>query len=223
MGIIRVQHALQGQSNQPEDRYVNVFHFLPLIGSPSYSALATAIKGFYTTPVAPYSQAISQYLNGTADSAGASIKMYDLDDAKPRATVYEESYSPGTFGPGTFRNLPAEVAVCLSYSAAPASGVPISRRRGRIYIGPLSEEALASVTPSPGAIASRPMPALQNVILGAAVEMAETAAAADWGWVVYSPTNDSAAAIVTAWVDNAWDTQRRRGDKPTSRVTADII
>jgi hypothetical protein len=44
-------------------------------------------------------------------------------------------------------------------------------------------------------------------------------ASASWDWVVYSPTDDAYHEVANGWVDNAWDTQRRRGYKPTSRTT----
>jgi hypothetical protein len=39
----------------------------------------------------------------------------------------------------------------------------------------------------------------------------EANASVRWNWVAYSPTADEANQITNGWVDNAWDTQRRRG------------
>jgi hypothetical protein len=41
-------------------------------------------------------------------------------------------------------------------------------------------------------------------------------------WSVYSPTTGQNNAITNLWVDNEWDTQRRRGLRPTSRSVATI-
>jgi hypothetical protein len=37
-------------------------------------------------------------------------------------------------------------------------------------------------------------------------------------WVVYSPKLDAFAEVDNLWVDNAFDTQRRRGERPTART-----
>jgi len=44
-------------------------------------------------------------------------------------------------------------------------------------------------------------------------------AAADWTWVVYSTVDNAMYPVDNGWVDNSWDTQRRRGVKPTARYT----
>lgn len=220
MGIIRVQHAFQGVSLQPEDQYVNVFYFQPAASPGSLADLAAAVKSFYHTIPAGESTSLDKYLSGVADAPGASVKMYDLDDAIPRASIYEEFYNPSAFGAGASKNLPNEVALCLSYSAGPASGLPIARRRGRIYVGPFCENALIAAGGT--AAESGPNAELQFAIPKGAQSMAEVAAGIGYDWSVYSPSNLEAVSILSCWCDNAWDTQRRRGNKPTMRYTQTI-
>ena len=39
-------------------------------------------------------------------------------------------------------------------------------------------------------------------------------------WIVWSPTNDEAVHVTNAFVDDEWDTVRKRGLKPTARSTS---
>jgi hypothetical protein len=41
----------------------------------------------------------------------------------------------------------------------------------------------------------------------------------DVEWAIYSPTANLHKTITDIWVDDAWDTQRRRGLAPTTRDT----
>lgn len=216
MGILRVQHSLQGISGQAEDRYVNVFYFQPQVGAGTLAALSTAIKAYWSATPAAATYPLSHFMAGIGDTAGASVKMYDLDDPLPRAPVYSETYTPGGFGSGASKNLPSEVALCLSYSAGPASGLPIARRRGRMYIGPFCEFALGS---SGISFDSRPNDDLKMTIVESALELADTAAGNGYDWSVFSPTNNEAVSILTCWCNDAWDIQRRRGAAPSSRYS----
>jgi hypothetical protein len=40
----------------------------------------------------------------------------------------------------------------------------------------------------------------------------------DVDWVVYSRVTDTARKVTNWWVDDAWDIQRRRGLRPTTRT-----
>jgi hypothetical protein len=144
--------------------------------------------------------------------------MYNLIDAKPRAPIRDDIYTPGTFGSGTV-NLPDEVACCLSYSADPVSGIPIARRRGRVFIGPLCANVLGGSSLNTESV---PDSGFISTVTKAAGDLASIALAAGYVWSVFSPTLNAAAPISSAWVDNAWDTQRRRGNRPTSRTTIAI-
>jgi hypothetical protein len=64
----------------------------------------------------------------------------------------------------------------------------------------------------------RPTSALVTNMLRAIKDLRDAAqASVSWDWVVYSPTNSNQYVAHDAWVDNAWDTQRRRGLPPNSR------
>jgi hypothetical protein len=180
--------------------------------------VATAIKAFYATQAGGASAPLKSYMNTLADTAGATIKTYDLSQPSPRFPLREETYTPATLG-GSTQNLPSEVAVCLSYSAPGVSGVPLSHRRGRIFLGPLNDAAL---TPSAGTLDKRPIAAMRTNMVKAAQELAAVCFTAGHNWCVWSPTEQAGFEISKVWVDDAFDVQRRRGVTPTARTEGTI-
>jgi len=66
----------------------------------------------------------------------------------------------------------------------------------------------------------RPTPAMVTALAaaGGALLTASTAAAT-WAWLTYSTVAPGYTQVVNGWVDNEWDTQRRRGRAATSRTT----
>jgi hypothetical protein len=130
------------------------------------------------------------------------------------------SASPGNLA------LPREVALCGSFHGD-LSGVaeegagdtrPRARRRGRIYVGPLNVAATDSTNGSAngGALPS-------GFFIGRlAAAFAEFTAAAieDEGgrWVVASRADNAVYPVTAGWVDNEFDTQRRRGLDPSART-----
>jgi len=104
---------------------------------------------------------------------------------------------------------PREVALCLSFKGSPTgSGMPTGfnkKWRGRIYIGPLTQTTLDEERPDIG---------VRNTLLDLGGDIF-TAGGDGFVWAVGSEN----VQVSEAWVDNEWDTQRRRGLRPTSRVT----
>lgn len=222
MPVIKIQHSFQGISGVAEDQYVNTFHVLASsTDSDSLDGMAAAVRTFYNTMPSLGTHPLTWYLAGMADTVGERVKIYDLSDPIPRTPLFDESYTPsGSFG-NAMASLPSEVAACLSYAAAPTSGVPMSRLRGRIYIGPLSMSAADNLGPSD---AARPSAIFREDMVRSAKRLANDLATIDPVaiWVVYSPTSNTSHGIVRWWADDAWDTQRRRGDAPTTRFTMTI-
>lgn len=203
---------------QPEDRYVNVLYFQNVTPPGDLPALCAAVQGFYTSVPSGSTNALAYYLSGISGYPGSNIRVYDLDDTPPRAPLIDWPMPVGGHAGASSKNLPDEVALCLSYSAGAASGLPIARRRGRIFIGPFSDNALR--TGEGVSTESAPSLALMECIVDAATDMHGVAAGAGFDWSVWSPTDQAAVSILKWHVDNAWDTQRRRGNKPTARVSS---
>lgn len=210
----------------PKDNIVNTFAFTSPGGSDRDLAalnIAARLDGFYT--------AIKDHLSSAYAWASARVSVLDLTDDQPRIPFYDEEIS--ITAPSTTNNdLPSEVACVLSFEGERASGVNMRRRRGRVYVGPLQVPSGDTWT-----VGS----AMYNLIATAASDHLLNPASPVVEWAVYSPythhgipvgeklTPDdpeipdflpaSFTPVARAWVDNAFDTQRRRGLSPTTRVT----
>lgn len=214
MPEVFVQATIPSKTNIPRDAVVNTFHF---VGVQERSEFPGVIIGrldeFYTSTVTSTGDSISQYMSTELNFGGARAKFYDMDDAEPRAPFADESMGLTQGTPITQVNLPGEVALCTSYRGDLQSGQNPSRRRGRLYIGPLNTGALASVSQSP----TRPASDFYNTVADATQRLA---AASTLGvrWVVHSRVAGTNTPIEYGWVDNAFDTMRKRGVDPTARV-----
>lgn len=199
---LRVQVSLGIDSGIPEDRPVNTFHFSGDATVGVYGDIADALGDFYES----LRSRMPSYINAT----GGRIKMYNMSDPEPRVPVFDEAMVLA--GGGTGSSLPAEVALCLSFQALRISGTDQSHRRGRIFWGPLN----TSQVDTAGRPSTSTVTALKNAgqVLWGASEASST-----FKWCVFSPTITTLANVHDGWVDNAFDTQRRRGLVPTARET----
>lgn len=150
----------------------------------------------------------------TRATNGCRIEIFDLSDPEPRVPRAIKNFTLGAADGGAgVTNLPLECAIVNSFQGAKVAGLPQSRRRGRIFFGPLRSLAFDGGTPS--VVTSN---VLQN--LPAASKRLRAAVISDLGglWVVWSETDQNPVTITDGWVDNDPDTQRRRGVRPTSRT-----
>lgn len=223
--MIHAQAILQGVSGLSKDRYINTFHFLVAGGgtpvAQDYTDVAARVSLFYTTVQSlgfSVGSFISPSVLRTANSC--SVRMYDMGSTHPRIPTVVPFTLPAA---GVNTALPNEVAVCLSYYAI------LNRvgQRGRVYVGPLSTQALATEVNVPDVL-----PGLQTTLLDAADGL-HTQLTTQPRWVIYSPAKvarlnkagqtlpaETASALVptNAWVDDEWDIQRRRGLKARGRL-----
>lgn len=226
-GWYRVQVIVDCNSGLPEDSITNTWHYqqpgsTPVPDDDAFD-FETQLASFYGTWVPEMGS--SNY-----DWATMVTRHYNLADTLPRVPFRE-----GTIGsdpPLSGRNdYPAEVAVCLSMAGVVTSGVNARRRRGRVFCGPI-------------AMGGADLPTLPQVNAEIILDAAEAAFfdSVDTQLAVYSrlthygiavggeigpedePNNaflgSSMNQVVKLWVDNAWDTQRRRGRGPSQRWTA---
>jgi len=205
--LFAFQWIWEGASQLAEDNYVNTYHFKHVLGPPEdFDNVRDMLRDFYTSQADGQPTALTAFMTTQALSGNWTIKAYNLDDAKPRYPVYTDS---GTAQMGSGGGLPSEVALVLSFQAEKIAGEKQSRRRNRVYLGPwdLSSSAygMASAT-------------LVESLLFAARGLFNAAESSQvWSWKVYSPTDDNELPVNDGWVDNAWDTQRRRGLRATAR------
>lgn len=215
--LMRVQMTWVRDSGLSEDTVSNTWYFGDDDSGTSPSGadaniVSDALNAFYNSLSARY----AAHLGTTR-----TMKVYDMVDAEPRVPIYEESYTPTA---PTNQGFPGEVALCLSFQAAPQSGVSQATRRGRVFLGPL---AMAAADTSELAGDTRPSSATITAIDSAYTTLRSTVAAGitDGEHMVFSPrriqlgdtVHEAANIVDEAWVDNAFDTQRRRGAKATLR------
>lgn len=205
MGILRTIVTIPTDTAIPSDTISNTWHWMT--GSPWVAGDLTTINGWLTT----FYQVLDAYLTPTLQNT-ADIRHYDLGDAEPRVPIGSSTIAltiPGT------SNIPEEVALCLSFQGAKTSGVNQARRRGRLYLGPFSNGILGASSAGNRPLAS----AVTAIVAGAQSLLTASVGSTTPKWAVYSPSNASAVEVRNGWVDNAFDTQRRRGIDPTSRTT----
>lgn len=202
-----IQHYVSGL---PEDVAVNTLYFVdgspdPIVGT--MNSIATQINtawGFLDNFRG------AQLL----DTAGMSLKIYD-QTAPPNSSPVGV-YGPYNLGaPTAVDNLPLEVAAVCSFQGAIIAGTNRARRRGRNYIGPLNTTALAAGdSTTPPALSAGMITALRDYMSA----LWDTNSAANPStWSVYSRADDAMVTITNGWVDNDFDTQRRRGKRATTR------
>jgi hypothetical protein len=205
MPIALAQVNLRHSSGLAEDTVVNTFHFDGFDFPGDVVAIQAAIVAFYND-LQSTNKSVASYLSSQL-SGIAETKFYSLSDPVPR--VPRATIPWALVGHGGPR-LPSEVALCLSYHAVFESGQPNAQRRGRVYIGPLNQDAWDSNS-------GRPVANVLTTLRNAADDLRLTSVAAGAPWSVYSRVGNDAHAIVGGWTDNAFDTQRRRGERATAR------
>lgn len=205
----RIQVRLQSTSLIPENDAMNVWHFRTPTSTPAdvISNITNALNTFYAS--------IADIYNVNTLTGLVTYKAYDLADATPRSP-----YAEGTLGTFTFSDadaLPTEVAITMSFEGALDSGLNRARRRGRLYLGPLD---IGPASTTDGFV--RVGITSAELIQAAANELI-AGQDATYTWSVFSPTTAGAqpwspSAIASAtvavdhgWIDDAFDTQRRRG------------
>ncbi len=215
MAIASVQARFARTTNLPEDIVVNTFHFFTSgasVSAADAAAVAQKVQNFYKRPDLPGS-APTNIMSDVIMRGNVihEIRVYDLGDPKPRQPKHSQLFAinPST----TATMMPSEVAAVLSLKCpVPLGGVP-ARYRGRIYFGPLTTSVATGVVAGDVRITV----AARNLLLDSAEKM--LAAPADLiAWSVYSPTNQQVNRITQVCINDAFDTQRRRGAAPIERI-----
>jgi hypothetical protein len=226
MALYRVQVGLRRRGGLEEDRSINVWHVL---GADPANALDATEMSFH---FATFYQSIQDYLAATVSALlnGHTMNIYAVNIGGPGA-VDDQSGSPilstafTTFAPNASTPLPAEVACALTLRGD-LTGIqqelgatrPASRRRGRVFIGPISTNAVEVDAPD-----ARPNAPFRTQLLDS-VQSLNAALKANVGvaLAVYSRTGGFVTPVVDAQVDNAWDTIRSRGAAASLRETRTI-
>jgi hypothetical protein len=212
----------QASSGKPEDRFVNTFHFVTYTTTLSVEAAQTAARAkvvdFYLglgSGDTAQTSAVGIYLSPWIQRL-AEVRSYDLEEPGTgpgtgvnRTPTIQTFTLPASGSPG---GLPEEVAVCLSYSG----DAPVSpRRRGRIFLGPLITGVnLAAIAALPAV----PDPTICGNLIKACKRLSKHPTADEPVWVIRSSMPEENFVVITkGYVDNAFDTQTRRGPTASTR------
>lgn len=203
------QVIFRGLSGSPKDVYTNTFYFRNESG-PGSSAqmadnLATDLQEFYGTAPTDVASpvSISSRMSGAVIADNPELRVYDLGQPAPRYPIIRFL----TIDFNTTSYFPSEVAACLSYVAAENQ----PRSRGRIYLGPLAANT-AVVADGRATIDA-------NFRTCALASSRRLMLKPNHTWELWSPTSGQMKTITGLWMDNAFDTQRRRGEEASGRLT----
>jgi hypothetical protein len=222
MAYIAGQITLERATQIPADAVVNTWHCRSDGATDAAAAAAafhTALETFYTSIEAMYAVATT--------SGNITAKYYNLADLKPRVPIYTDAF---TITPPATTAVPAEVSICLSYKGLFGSGFPNARRRGRVYLGPTNTGTFAN-SQGDVHVASATRTLLANA---ATALLTASSSSSAFTWIVWSPTEAAGGpfageggtgggdfpdtAVTGGWVDDAFDTQRRRGARAINRL-----
>lgn len=200
-----------------EDQFVNTLYVTT--GSTSVAAAAptitTAVANIWNVTPAGELEELARYMSGFINRTQCETRCYDMGTPKPRVPII----TPWTMLPqsNVVADMPEEVALCSSFKGDPPA---TARRRGRVYIGPLNTRGLlADIAGETGP--ARPVQGFTQIIAKAFKGFASAMSAAGFVWCIQSEATGTPVyvPVKAGWVDNAWDTQRRRGVDATSRFT----
>lgn len=194
MSLVSALVEIGADSALPRDRIVNTLHFNEVgtflsLTSTSWTDLADDLADLYAALIG-------------ASPRELSVKLYDLDDPKPRPEKAHVVRNAGSF-PAT--SGPREVACCLSFYA----DRNLPRNRGRIF---LPWFLLG------GSVGTRPTSQQMGMALSL-YNGFKNLGGTDIEWCVYSRADNQHKKVTNGFVDDEWDVIRSRGLKPTTRQT----
>lgn len=191
MPILRMQCTWQQDSGNPTDGITITPHFKD-VNVP-----------FTQTDIQNLTNDLATALDvWTGLKSQLTVKAYDAQHLPPNYPLATSIKRSGTVPAATVNR---DVAVCLSYYAT--NNRP--RSRGRLYI-PVS---VMAVSPSGAFVPNSTQTTVSNL-----VPIFTGLGGIDVDWVVFSRRDNTSRPITNWFIDNSWDTQRRRGTKPTGRM-----
>jgi hypothetical protein len=230
---ILAQVEFTASTGMPADNFINTFAFITPAGfNPALGAIQAGLDSFYNGQNGANPK-VAGYISDSASRAagGITYRLYDIAGALGGGpTGSPVATSTGTLAAGLGQiPMPDEVAMCLTLRGSDALTSPVeapdgsdpgiapdrprSRKTGRVYIGPLTQGAATSGPPP------RPATNFQTVLLDAGERMFDLLFPQSILWSVWSRTDATLRSLTSISVDDAFDTQRRRGPAATSRVS----
>lgn len=229
MGTVLSAVVFNHRSGMVEDQIVNNFAFTTAATPPSGSNLdeiSDALFDFYNDISGAQSNSLATYLAPCVDrSDPPQIRHFDLAghlDGTAHGSPIRVDAMASLDATGLSTGFPAEVAICMSFRSTYGADAeftpttrPRARDRGRIYLGPLIS-SVGNTDATTGRV--KPAQSLIDDITIAGARLRD--AAGGMIWSVWSRKGSSLKSVTTVWVDDAWDTQRRRGERATTKTFA---
>lgn len=239
--LLKATVVLPAVSALPEDNCVNSFYFRYNLAdddppdSTDIDDIQARLVGFYNDTQAStleVAENIGPQISRVASSA--RIDYYwspSVDDPLPWGSpIAMRSWTLGTETNG--EPLPAECAIVMSFHGdltdvpqtapnpdpPPATIRPAARMRGRVFLGPFNVNAIQE----DGTTHESQVLTLYRTTIVQAGQALIDANTAAWSWHVWSQLGVDGIhsfEVVNGWVDSAFDTQRRRGQRPDARTT----
>lgn len=214
MTVALIRAVLKSASGIPANDCVNTWYVDGGVGiAPDPGDCFSALEEFYTLDTSSTFN-VGDYINDTILRTDGVILEYVLEpQVEPNGV--SESYSVD-LPPASTAPLPQEVAACVSFVTSDYNVVANPGRfRGRVYIGPLNLNAsVDGGANQPARLAT----AFITTLAEAATNLKAALIAADCQWVIWSRADAVFRAVDRGWVDNEFDTQRRRQWDPTGKT-----
>lgn len=241
MGQYLITVTFEHTSGLPADRMVNTFAVKTAAADstaididnvlPPFGDFYNLLHGTQTARLCAY---MSQCLDRGAGRSKIRAYAIPLGPAggPMGSPLFETDFQLASTGLGG-KELPSEVAAVISYHAdltnipqeAPPAAPgekkqrPANRRRGRLYIGPLNDQVCQVGV---GGVGRQRIGAVPQADMAEAFKglFADVAASGSVGatLAVFSRKDHTLRAVTGGFVDDGFDTQRRRGEKAVSRT-----
>lgn len=202
MPLYRAQTVIHTVDNIAANYATNTTYWVDADDS-QLGDITLALKDSYDAMAVEWSELMAQN--------GHEVKYYDMEDAEPRAPILQDTFNLASAPSGS--PLPTEVSLCVSFQGPKQSGIPQARRRGRNYL-PFLDTGTIQLDGRPDAgVITNAIAWGQNLL-----DFSQTGGAPTW--VVnstYGEPLEFTTVVTEGWVDNEFDTQRRRGRPATAR------
>jgi hypothetical protein len=217
--------TLPHRSGLARDNVINSFTFdsVDPLTADIFDEIRDALEEFYNATSAEVLVQVGRYINSSISRSSAPIvRIYDvsghMSGAPAGSPVGTRAFAAALPSSASEIGLPNEAAVCLTMAADFGSDVefgpgtrPRARDRARVYIGPLNVTAAQTTLGI-----TRPDVDMRNNLAQSGIRLARRFATVNL--VVWSRAAASTKTVTHVWVDDAFDSQRRRGERPTSRI-----
>jgi hypothetical protein len=224
--------TLPHMSGLARDEVVNGFSFKSDVDGTlaDLTAIHDRLQAFYGTAASGTGRSLGSYISPCIKrTASPIVRYYDvsahlsgLPHGSPITTDGLAALDPA----GSTDPLPSEVACVLSFNSAYSSDAefapgarPRSRDRGRVFIGPLNMDA--HQVDGTFNIA-KPHATFRDTLLQLANKLHDDALTNHVPWCTWSRKNARMEFVLAGWVDDAFDTVRNRGERPTLKTTMDF-